>query len=353
MNTHVVVIAGGAGTRFWPGGRRARPKQLLAITSDRSMLAETLGRCEGLAPADRTWIVTHELQAEATRQQCPQVPAEQVIAEPAMRNTAAAIGVAAGRIQRVDPDAAMVVLPADHAIRPTDVFVTTFLAAVERAGQADVLLTVGILPTGPATGYGYIEAADEVARIGDHPVHAVASFTEKPDAATAAEFIASKRYYWNSGMFVWRVRTLLDAFATHLPAHHELLTELAARETLNAEEYERFERIPIDIGIMEKASNVEVIPASFEWDDVGSWLALDRLHERDEHDNVVRAKHVGLDTNNCIIVGDDTHLVATLGVDDLIIVRTKDATFVGRKDRAEDVRRIVELLKEKGLSEFT
>ena len=353
MNTHVVVIAGGAGTRFWPSGRSALPKQLLPITSDRTMLAETLARCEELAPPERTWIVTNTLQADATRKECPQVPAEQVLAEPAMRNTAAAIGLAAGKIERVDPDAAMVVVPADHAIDPTEVFVSTFRAAIERAGEADVLLTVGILPTGPATGYGYIEASDEVTRVGEFPVHAVASFKEKPDAATAAEFIASGRYYWNSGMFVWRVKTLIDAFQEHLPGHYALLKGLAGQVTLNAADYERFERVPIDVGIMEKAGNVEVIPASFLWDDVGSWLAMDRLHDRGENDNVIRANHVGLDTNNCIIVGHRNHLVATLGVDDLIIVHTADATFVGRKDRAEDVRAIVKLLREKGLSEFT
>jgi mannose-1-phosphate guanylyltransferase len=353
VDTHVVVIAGGAGTRFWPSGRRARPKQLLPISSDRTMLAETLARCDALAPPERTWIVTNRIQVDATRRECPLIPAGQVVSEPMMRNTAAAIGLAAGLISARDPDAVMVVVPADHSIRPKEVFVSTFLAAAKRAAAAEVLLTVGILPTGPATGYGYIEAADQVATIGEHPVHKVRSFKEKPDAATAAEFIASGRYFWNSGMFVWRVRTLLAAFERHLPGHFRLLSEILPKPELAADDYARFESVPIDIGIMERADNVEVIPASFEWDDVGSWLAMDRLHARDGNDNVIRGLHVGIDTRNCIVVGQNDHVVATLGIEDLIVIQTPDATFVGRKDRAEDVRRIVERLKEQGLDRYT
>ena len=354
MSTHIVILAGGAGTRFWPAGRRARPKQLLKITSEATMLAETLDRCEPLAKAQDTWVVTNQLQVDATRREAPRVPRENVLAEPMMRNTAAAIGLAAVRIARRDPGGAvMVVLPADHAIRPPEVFLSTFSAAIERARSEDVLLTVGIRPTGPATGYGYIEAGDEVARVDDHPVHAVKSFKEKPDARTAAEFIDSGRYFWNSGMFVWRVDTLLAAFRQHLPAHADLLDDMAKENDPSPEEYARFERVPIDVGVMERADNVEVIPATFDWDDVGSWLALERLHERDEEGNVIRAGHVGLDTRNCTIVGETGHVIATLGVEGLIIVQTGDATLVCRKDRAEDVRRIVDLLAQGGREDVT
>ena len=353
MSTHIVILAGGAGTRFWPAGRRARPKQLLRITSDATMLAETLARCEPLAEAQNTWVVTNKLQVEATRREAPRVPEENVLAEPMMRNTAAAIGLAAVRIARRDPDAVMVVMPADHAIRPPEVFLSTFSAAIERARSEDVLITVGIRPTGPATGYGYIEGGEQVARVGGHPVHAVKSFKEKPDARTAARFIESGSYFWNSGMFVWRVDTLLAAFRRHLPGHADLLEDIAKSDEPSPEDYGRFQSVPIDVGVMERADNVEVIPATFDWDDVGSWLALERLHERDEEGNVIRAGHVGLDTRNCTIVGETGHVIATLGVEGLIIVQTRDATLVCRKDRAEDVRRIVDLLAQSGREDVT
>lgn len=354
MTTFVAVLAGGAGTRFWPGGRRARPKQLLPLTGGRSMLAQTLSRCEPLAPPQNTWVVTNRLQLEATRRECPQLAPEQLVAEPAMRNTAAAIGLAALHARRRDPDGVMVVLPADHMIRPQDAFEACFRAAIRRATEADVLLTVGIQPTGPATGYGYIESGVEVASIDGYVVQRVVSFKEKPNAATASEFIATGRYFWNAGTFVWRISTLMAAYERHLPGHHEILEEidagLRAGRSPDAELYERFENIPIDTGVMERASNVEVIPALFEWDDVGSWLAVDRLNPRDEDGNVVRGEHVGLDTRNCIVISRD-HLVASIGIEDLIVVHTPDATLICPKDRAEEVRDLVKRLAEKGQEE--
>lgn len=350
-----MILAGGAGTRFWPSGRRARPKQLLPITGEKTLLAETLDRCAALAPPERTYVITAEVQAGATRRECPDLPPEQVVAEPSMRNTAAAIGLAALLIARRDPEGVMIVLPADHCIRPRSKFEACYLAAARRAAEADVLLTVGVQPTGPATGYGYIEGGKQVAESDEHPVHRVLSFKEKPDAATAAEFIASGRYFWNAGTFVWRASTLLKAIERHLPGHHDVLQSIARRleagEGLAAGDYDRFENVPIDIGLMEKADNVEVIPASFEWDDVGSWLAIDRLQPRDEEGNVARGRHVGVDTRNCIVFAGD-HLVATLGCEDMIIVHTDDATLVCPKARAEEVRRIVERLKGQGLDEY-
>jgi len=354
LSTFVVVLAGGAGTRFWPSGRRARPKQLLPITGARSMLATTLERCAPLASPERTFVITNRIQLEATRKECPELPAESVVAEPAMRNTAAAIGLAAILVRRRDEDGVMIALPADHHIQPPEAFEACFLAAARRAAEADVLLTIGVRPTGPATGYGYIQSGEQVALVEGHGVHRVASFKEKPDAATAARFLAAGGYFWNAGTFVWRVSVLLEAFATHLPGHYALLEEIDAKlargEPLGEEDYGRFDNVPIDYGIMEKARNVEVIPASFEWDDVGSWLAFDRLHEADEHGNIVKGTHVGVDTANCIVASKD-HLVATVGVEDMIIVHTPDATLVCPKDRAEDVKQIVARLEELGLED--
>jgi len=353
VSIHVVILAGGAGTRFWPAGRRDRPKQLLPIASDRTMLRETLARCETLAPPNRTWIVTNERQAADTRTEAPEIPPAQILAEPHMRNTAAAIALAAAHIARREPDAVMVVLPADHVIQPPELFARTFEAAAKRAREAGTLITVGIEPTGPATGYGYIETGDPVAEIDGFEVRAVKSFKEKPDAPTAAAFLAAGGYFWNAGTFVWSVDTFLAALNEHLPAHQAVLdtmaSDLDAGRAPAADDYARFENVPVDIGIMERAQNVEVIPARFEWDDVGSWLALDRLRERDEQGNVVTGEHVGIDTSDCIVIGRPDHVIATIEVADLIIVSTPDATLVCPKDRAEDVKKIVEQLKARGL----
>lgn len=356
MSTFVTILAGGAGTRFWPAGRRARPKQLLPFTSARSMLAETIARCAPLAPPDHTYVVTNRIQLEATRRECPALAPANVVGEPEMRNTAAAIGLAALHVARRDPNGVMVVLPADHFIDPPERFLSCFRAAVRRAEEKDVLLTVGIRPTGPATGYGYIEAGEEVAKVDGHPVLAVKSFKEKPSAATAAAFIAKGNYFWNAGTFVWKVPALLDAFRRHLPGHAEVLDRIDARlakgEEPKPEDYARFENIPIDMGVMERARNVETIPADFVWDDVGSWLAVDRLNAKDQDGNVVRGLHALLDTHNCIVFGSEDHVVATLGIDDLIVVHTPDATLICPKSRAEEVRRIVKQLEERGLERF-
>jgi mannose-1-phosphate guanylyltransferase len=273
-----------------------------------------------------------------------------------MRNTAAAIGLAALHVKRRDPDGVMIVLPADHFIAPVERFVACYRAAAQRAAEKPVLLTVGIRPTGPATGYGYIEAGEKVATVDGHPVLLVKTFKEKPGAAAAAAFIAKGNYFWNAGTFVWRVPTLIEAFERHLPRHFEILRRiegcLAKGEEPRPEDYARFENVPIDMGILEKAGNVEVIPADFRWDDVGSWLAVDRLNPRDADGNVARGLHVGIDTHNCIVFGIDDHMVATLGIDDLIVVHTEDATLICPKSRAEDVRQIVKQIEQRGLERF-
>ena len=320
------------------------------------MLAETLERCAPLAGPEDTFVVTNQIQVEATHEACPGLRPDRIVAEPAMRNTAAAIGVAAVLARREDPEGVMVVLPADHHIHPTESFVRCYRAAVRRAAEADILLTVGVQPTGPATGYGYIEGGEEVATVDGLPVHRVRSFKEKPNAATAARFIATGDYFWNAGTFVWRVSTLLNAFQEHLPGHFEILQQiergLERGEGLDNEAYLRFENVPVDTGIMEKASNVEVIPANFAWDDVGSWLAVDRLCPRDADGNVVRGEHVGLDTHNCLVFSDGDHVVATLGLEDLIVVHTSDATLVCPKGRAEEVRRLVQRLEKEGKGRY-
>lgn len=353
MHTWIVVIAGGAGTRFWPGGRAARPKQLLPIASERTMLSDTLLRCAALAPPERTLVVTNEVQVAATRRDCTTLPPGHILAEPSMRNTAAAIGLAATWIARREPDAVMVVMPADHVIRPLERFTKIFQAAIARALSAEVLLTLGIRPTGPATGYGYIEAGAPVAKVEGETVHKVLSFKEKPDAATANAFLRTGRYFWNAGTFIWKVSTILRAFDRHLPRHRAVLEEIAKAPggPIAADLYSRFDNVPIDIGVLERADNVEVIPADFQWDDVGSWLAVGRLNPRDTEGNVVRGRHVGIDTHSCIVVSEG-HLVATIGLEDMIVVHTPDATLICPKGRAEEVKLIVERLRNQGMTEY-
>jgi mannose-1-phosphate guanylyltransferase len=351
VENFVVVIAGGAGTRFWPAGRAARPKQLLPIASERTMLAETIDRSSPLAPPSNTFVITTRLQAEATRRECARLPRENVLPEPLMRNTAAAIALAAERIRRRSGDGVMIVMPADHVIRPLDRFLAIFRAAAARARLGESLLTIGIQPTGPATGYGYIEAGEEIARSEGEPVRKVISFKEKPDLQTAAGFLRTGRYFWNSGTFVWKVSAILRAIETHLPGHAALLRSIPDGPEIPEEVYARFENVPIDVGVMEKAQNVEVIPADFQWDDVGSWLAMARLNPKDADGNVVRGRHVGIETRHCVLVGDG-HLLATIGVEDLIVVHTPDATLICPKSRAEEVKAIVARLQILGWNEY-
>ncbi|MFQ5843849.1 MAG: mannose-1-phosphate guanylyltransferase [Planctomycetota bacterium] len=353
LSTFAVILAGGKGARFWPAGRRARPKQLLRIAGERTMLEETLRRCAPLAPPERTFVVTNTLQEEPTRRVAGELGGDEGLVEPLMRNTAAAIGLAALHVRRIDPEGVMLILPADHVIRPPERFLSTFRAAARRAAEQAAILVVGVLPSGPATGYGYIEAGDVVAEVEGYAVHAVARFKEKPDAARAQELLQTGRTWWT---FVVSAPALMQAFEEHLPGHARILAEiderLGAGEAAPEETYRRLENVPFDIGVVERARNVEVIPADFDWDDVGSWLALGRIHPRDEQGNVVRGRHAALDTRNCILISDHDHLLATIGLEDAIVVHTPDATLICRRARAEDVRRLVEQLGEEGLEEY-
>ena len=353
---HAVIMAGGSGTRFWPQSRRALPKQFLRFGSDRTLLQKTVDHCRAFVPPERTWIVTGAAHAAETARQVPSIVSENVLIEPCGRNTAPCIGLAAIQLLAADPDAVMLVMPADHVIRPVAEFQRTVERAVDVVtSDSAALLLFGVTPTYPATGFGYIQRGDALV---DSPGFRVASFREKPDAATAARYVVSQEFFWNCGLFVWRAATILEQLERHVPAIFERLQRLRAvvgterwAESLAAE-FPQMPSISIDYSVLEKSQSVCVVPASFEWDDVGSWQSLARLLSSDDEGNTIDGTHCGLNTSGCIIRSSAEHLVATFGVRDLVIVYTPDATLVADKHDENSLRRLIAELEQRGLTNF-
>lgn len=333
-----LIIAGGGGTRLYPVSRESRPKQLMRIVSDRTMVQEAYARVKGLAPAERIYVATTQALVEAIREQLPEVPAENFTVEPVGRDTGPCIAYASLSIRERHPDAVMVVVSADHIIRPVARFHRVMEHAAQVARLTNGLVTIGIQPTRPETGYGYIKPGEA-----HDSFQEVERFTEKPDRATAKRFV-EQGYYWNSGMFVWSVAAISDALNTHLPDIYDGVMRIVAGGEPAAEVFPQLRRISIDFGVMEKAPNVYVVDADFLWDDVGSWTALERVLDADESQNVVRGDFVPIDTTNCIVHADDG-MVAAIGVSDLIIVKSGDVVLVCRKERDQDVKELVQLLK--------
>ena len=355
---HGVIMAGGSGTRFWPRSRRKHPKQLLHFTGERSMLQETFQRLVGRIPSGNVHIITNCEQTDGVCRHLPELPSENILVEPASRNTAACIGLAAVRIEKADPDGVMVIVPSDSWVDPAENFLKVIDVACKTAAQGPEMVVIGIPPTYPATGYGYIQRGSLVSESDGVRVFDVRAFKEKPDAKTAADFINSGNYYWNSGSFIWKVSTILDALREFMPNLYAALERI--RESLGtpgevqvvAREYEQAKSISIDYGVMEFARNVKVIEATYKWDDVGTWRSVENFAKPDANGNVVEARAEMIDTQNCTIAGDPDHLIATIGVNDLIIIQTPDATLVCHKDRSQDVKKIVDLLAEHGLDGF-
>jgi mannose-1-phosphate guanylyltransferase len=352
---HAIIMAGGSGTRFWPKSRRHRPKQLLTLSGDRSLIQQTFDRIGPLASADRVRIVTGADQVAAIAEQLPEIPAGNLIAEPAPRDTAACVALAAMCVAHDDPDGVMIVMPADHVIRPESAFVRTIEAALQVIDQEpQSLVTFGIRPTRPETGYGYIEHADELGRHGDVPVYRVAQFREKPDRATAEEFLATGRFSWNSGIFVWKAKTILEELARHRPALFEAMKPI--RDALGTPRYEEvlksvfptLEKVPIDKAVMEKSAHVRMLEVLFDWNDVGDWRALADLESGDDHSNVVQGAVQLADCSDSIVVNEDGRLIAALGLEGVVIVVSNGVTFVARKDKLDSLKAMVESLKSAG-----
>lgn len=360
---HAVIMAGGSGTRFWPASRRMQPKQLLNLVGDRTMIQATVDRLGDLVSPDRVLVVTNRRLVGQIGEQLPEMPAEAIIGEPCKRDTAPCIGLAASIVLRSDPDAVMVVMPADHIIESS----LAFQEAIRQAGrlvEADPerIVTFGIRPTYPAEIFGYIERAeplpDSDAPVSPGaPVFRVRQFREKPDAQQARKYCASGNYYWNSGIFVWQARTILDALERYEPEMHSHLTAIADAhgcDTFGAvieREFAAIQGKSIDYAVMEHYANVLVIEAPFQWDDVGSWQALARMHGTDDQGNTLVGRHLALRTSNSIVRSDDDHLIVTVGLDNIIVVHTPDATLVANKDDEESIREIVKILEQKGWTE--
>jgi mannose-1-phosphate guanylyltransferase len=356
---HAIIMAGGSGTRFWPKSRRDRPKQLLRLVGASTMLQQTAARIEPLVPRDRILIITGADQVAATRLQLPALPESNVIAEPCPRDTAPCVGLAAGIVAQRDSEGTMIVMPADHVIEPD----AAFRAAVEAAAAVvdddpTALVTFGIKPTRPETGYGYIERGELLERRGGIPVNRVVQFREKPDRATALQFLAAGNFAWNSGIFVWRARTILEAIRAHRPALASGLDPILqaigtpAEAAVLQELFPRLERIPIDKAVMEQAGNVRVLEVPYRWNDVGDWRALASLLEHDPAGNAFEGAVVARDATNSIIISGDDGLVAALGVDNLVIVHSGNATLVARKDQLDKLKSLVEGLREAGYERY-
>lgn len=354
---HAVVMAGGSGTRFWPKSRRNRPKQLLKLYGDSTMLQQTVDRIAPLVPPERVLIITGSDQADAVRVQLPRLPSRNVVAEPCPRDTAACVGLAARIVAKEDPDGIMIVMPADHVIEPAEKFLATVResAAVIEADPS-AFVTFGIRPTHPETGYGYIERGESLGSPGGIALNRVVQFREKPDRATAERFLAEGRFAWNSGIFVWRASAILKALAVHRPGLAAALSRVGQAlgtpdeaDTI-AREYPEMEKVPIDKAVMEKAENVLVFEVVYDWNDVGDWRALSALVPPDPEGNTIQGRVLAAQTSGSIIVSDDGGLIATLGVEDLVIVQSGGATLVARKDQLDGLKRLVESLQDAGFA---
>ena len=351
---HALIMAGGSGTRFWPASRADLPKQLLTLSGTQSMIQQTVDRIKPLVPVERIRILTNQRLVTAVQEQLPALPAGSILGEPCKRDTAPCIGLAALLLQREDPEATMVVMPADHVISPA----AAFCQAIEQAAQLveatpQQIVTFGIRPGYAAESFGYIESGPLLESAGS-ATYQVQQFHEKPAAAVAEEYLEAGNFYWNSGIFVWKVATILEALKTCEPTMYQQLEEIVAAteqqdlETVLDAQFPSIEGKSIDYAVMEKYSEVLVMEAPFQWSDIGNWQSLAALQEADEDGNVVQGKHLAIDSKNSIIHASEDHLVVTIGLDDIIVVQTGDATLIASKQQEEAVRQVVERLEEKG-----
>ena len=363
-SVYAVIMAGGGGTRFWPWSREKRPKQVLPILSDRSMIWETVERIRPLIPLERIYIVTARSQIAGLRREIPQIPKENLLAEPVGRNTAPCLCLAALHVHRKDPRGVMVVLSADHYIGNHRGFLQTLRAAVDFARKQDCLVTLGVVPTGPETGYGYIEKGIPLAKARGLSVLEAKSFREKPSLSKAKAYLRTGKYLWNSGMFVWRADVFWEAAKRHLPGLCAEMRHLEktlgtpdAKKALEAV-YACCPSISVDYGIMEKAKNVALIEGKFVWNDVGSWAALGKICAPDRNGNAsifcrqkAKGRSLLLDSSDCLVRSEEKLLVL-VGMKDTVVVEAGNAVLVCPRDRSQDVRRVLEELKVRGWKEY-
>lgn len=348
MKKTALIMAGGRGERFWPRSRRNMPKQFLSLTDDgKTMIQLTVDRILPLVDLEDIYIATNQDYKDLVQEQLPGIPKENILCEPIGRNTAPCIGLGAVHIAKKYEDALMMVLPSDHLIKYNKMFVNTLRAGCEVAEKGANLVTIGITPDYPETGYGYIKFNPD--RMDEH-AYEVERFVEKPDLETAKEYLATEEYLWNSGMFIWKISTILENLKKYIPSTYQGLQKI--QEAIGTEEEDRvleqifpsFQSESIDYGIMEKASNIYILPGVFGWDDVGSWLAVGRIKKSNEDGNVANGNIITINCKNNIIEGG-SKLIATVGIEDLIIVDTEDATLICNKNSAGDIKKVLENLK--------
>lgn len=350
---HAVIMAGGSGTRFWPASRKNRPKQFLQLAADRPLLRLTYERLAPMVPAERIWVVTASSTAALTRELLPELPPANVLGEPAGRDTAACVGLAAEILRRKDPEAVCLVLPADHMIPDEEEFRIAMEVGVRQVEDHGGLLTFGLKPTGPETGFGYLQIGEACRAINGHQVHSLRRFVEKPDTVTAQAYLDQGNFLWNSGMFAWKAVDLLSEIDRQLPLLAQGLRRIGeAQGTTNEadvldEVYPILPRISVDFGIMEGASVRWTVPVSFRWSDVGSWPGLKDVLPADAAGNVSRGRSVILDADRNVVISDGP-VVSVIGVEDLVVVATPDAVMVVPADKAQQVKSVVEELEHRG-----
>ncbi|MBR6345424.1 MAG: mannose-1-phosphate guanylyltransferase [Lachnospiraceae bacterium] len=348
MKVTALIMAGGKGERFWPRSRVNRPKQFLCLTGDgKTMIQQTVERIRPLVDYEDIFIATNEKYKGLVKEQLPEIPEENILLEPVGRNTAPCIGLGAIHVRRKYDDAVMLVLPSDHQIKYKGMFINVLKDAIDVANEGENLVTIGITPNAPETGYGYIKF------LPDHMIgraFKADKFVEKPDLNTAKKYLETEEYMWNSGMFVWKASTILDSIEKHLPEIYGGLKRI--EESIGSDDEESilsgvFESIPsesIDYGVLEKEDSIYVLPGTFGWDDVGSWLSVGRMRQANDAGNVVSGNAMTVNVKNCIIEGEDK-LIAAIGIHDIVIVDTEDATLICAKDSTGDIKKIVENLR--------
>lgn len=348
MTTTALIMAGGRGERFWPKSRKNMPKQFLSLTDDgKTMIQLTVERISPLVKLEDVYIATNRDYKNLVLEQLPGLPEENVLCEPVGRNTAPCIGLGAVHIAKKYNDAMMFVLPSDHLIKFNKMFIRTLQDACDVAEKNSNLVTIGITPDYPETGYGYIKFDSHVI---EGRAYKVDRFVEKPSLEVAKEYLATEEYLWNSGMFIWKVSSILKNIQKFMPESYERLMRIqSAIGTDNAEhvlekEFTALQSQSIDYGIMEKADDIYILPGTFGWDDVGSWLAVERIKKTNEFGNVVDGNIITVNTHNCVIQGSHK-LIATVGMEDMIVVDTEDATLICSKDHAGDIKKVLENLK--------
>lgn len=362
-HAYAVVLAGGSGTRLWPKSRDNTPKQFLKLGGDRTMMQRSVDRILPLIPWERVIVVTNAKYLEEVRAQLPEIPAENIVAESAKRDTAMAMAVGAVVAKHRDPDAVVVNIASDHVLKDEDEYRRVMTASIKLASQKEHLITVGITPNSPNVNFGYIHVDGELTNVDGYSVSKVTSFKEKPDLETAKSFLAQGNYFWNANMYTWHVDAMMKAFQEHMPSMVPRLEAIASSLTAGnfsevlASEYEAAEKVPIDIAISEKAKNLVLLPGNFGWDDIGMWSTVYELGEKDENGTVVvrdsddQTPLISIESKNNLIAVND-RLVALVGVDDLVVIDSNNVLLILPRSRAAEVKKVVQKLEQEGQESY-